>query len=445
MTLTAHLPRRRGGQAPHVEQRRLFTSALFVIARAGCVAFIALQLLTFLPVLPAYLTLADHPCRQNCALTIQDARSLTGAGISPHEYATVLFAVALLHVTLATLLAILLLIRRWYDRMALLTACFLVTAPTSFALHRAPIEIGPLQVTAFTLPPLLNLALSSLVAVVVFGVLLLFPSGSFVPGWSWVILVGLIGFTAVISIWPELQVARLIGWPPFGIATAVCIGYRYWRVASAAERKQMKLVAFVFVTVIITSLLLLLPTYSSLGTTIYQPLAVLAYELLLPLAPVTFFIAIQRYHLYAIDQLINKALVYGALSAVLAVVFVGGVIGMQTLARAVTGLDSPVAVVASTLLIAGLFQPLRSRIQKLIDRRFYRAKYDAQKTLAAFSVSLRHEISLTELQERLVTVINETMRPEHVSLWLTPPQVEGRKSSEGATSWPAGGDSVSGA
>jgi hypothetical protein len=382
------------------------------------VAFIALQLLTFLPVLPAYLTLADHPCRQNCALTIQDVRSLAGAGISPQGYAEVLFVVALLHVTLATLLALLLLLRRWRDRMALLTACFLVTVPTTFALHRAPIEIGPLQVTAFTLPPFLNLALSSLVAVVVFGVLLLFPSGGFAPGWSWVILVGLIGFTAVISVWPELQVARLIGWPPFGIATAVCIGYRYWRVASAPERQQMKLVAFVFVAVIVASLILLLPTYSSLGMTIYQPLAFLAYELLLPLAPITFFIAIQRYHLYEIDRLINKALVYGALSAILSVVFVFGVVGMQALARAVTGLDSPVALVASTLLIAGLFQPIRSRIQKAIDRRFYRARYDAQKALAAFNATLRQEISLTELQERVMGIVNETMRPAHVSLWI---------------------------
>jgi hypothetical protein len=165
----------------------------------------------------------------------------------------------------------------------------------------------------------------------------------------------------------------------------------------------------------------LLPTYSSLGATIYQPLAFLAYEFVLPIVPIIFFIAIQRYHLYAIDQLINKALVYGTLSAILAVVFVGGVIGMQALARAVTGLNSPVALVASTLLIASLFAPMRSRIQRVIDRRFYRAKYDAQKTLAAFSATLRQEVSLTALHTQLLAVVEHTMQPTHVSLWLVPP------------------------
>ena len=290
MTVASRLRIRPGESTPDADHQRRLLSALLAIARAGSVAFIALQLLTFLPVLPAYLTLADHPCRQNCALTTQDARSLAGAGISPEAYSRVLFAVAVWHVTLATLLALLLLIRRWHDRMALLTACFLIAMPTTFALHREPIELGPLQMTAFTLPLLLNLALSSLLAVVVFGVMLLFPSGSFVPRWSWGILVGLIGFTAVISAWPELQPARLIGWPLFGIGAAACMGYRYWRVATAPERRQMKLVAFVFVTVIMTSLVLLLPTYSSLGATIYQPLAFLAYEFVLPIVPIIFFL-----------------------------------------------------------------------------------------------------------------------------------------------------------
>jgi hypothetical protein len=312
-----------------VEQRRLLPSVFLVIARAGCVAFIALQLLTFLPVLPAYRTLADHPCRQNCALIIQDARSRAGAGISPQGYARVLFVVALLHVALATLLALLLLIWRWHDRMALITACCVIALPTNFALHLAPIEIGPLQVTAFTLPPLLTLALSSLLGVVLFGVLLLFPSGGFVPRWSCSILVGLIGFRAVKSPWPALLVARWIGWPLFVIGAVACIGYRYRHVATAPERRQMKLVAFVFVTIIITSLVLLLPTYSSLGMTIYQPLAFLTYEFLLPIVPITFFIAIQRYHLYEVDRLINKALVYGLLSAILALIFVDAVVFPQ--------------------------------------------------------------------------------------------------------------------
>jgi hypothetical protein len=138
--------------------------------------------------------------------------------------------------------------------------------------------------------------------------------------------------------------------------------------------------------------------------------------------PIAFFIAIQRYRLYDIDPIINKALVYGALSAILAIVYIGGVIGLQSLARTTTRQDSPFAVVASTLLIVGLFQPLRSRLQKIIDRRFYRSKYDAQKTLAAFGASLRQEVSLTELHARLLAVVEQTMQPASVSLWLAPPR-----------------------
>ena len=103
-------------------------------------------------------------------------------------------------------------------------------------------------------------------------------------------------------------------------------------------------------------------------------LSFLVYILTKLLVPITFFIAIQRYRLYEIDRIINKALVYGALSVILVAVYVMGVIGLQALARAITGQESPIALVASTLLIAGLFQPLRSRIQKLIDRRFYRSQ-----------------------------------------------------------------------
>jgi hypothetical protein len=161
-----------------------------------------------------------------------------------------------------------------------------------------------------------------------------------------------------------------------------------------------------------------------LGATLYQPVSYLVYILTKLLVPITFFIAIQRYQLYEIDRIINKALVYGVLTSILGAIFVGGVISLQSLVRTFTGQDSPVALVASTLLIAGLFQPIRSRIQRTIDRRFYRSKYDAQRTLASFNATLRHEVSLTELQGRLVGVVNDTLRPSHVSLWLAQPRIE---------------------
>lgn len=131
-------------------------------------------------------------------------------------------------------------------------------------------------------------------------------------------------------------------------------------------------------------------------------------------------IAIFRHHLYNIDLLINRTLVYGSLTAVLALVYVVGVVALQYLFRALTGGESQLAVVASTLVIAALFSPLRRRIQEFIDRRFYRRKYDAAKTLETFSAKLREETNLDALADDVLAVVQETMQPTHASLWLRP-------------------------
>jgi len=138
--------------------------------------------------------------------------------------------------------------------------------------------------------------------------------------------------------------------------------------------------------------------------------------------PIAIGVAILRYRLYEIDTLINRTLVYGALTASLALVYFGGVAITQTIFRAFTAQEQQpqLAIVVSTLVIAALFTPLRRRIQSFIDRRFYRSKYDARKTLEAFSAKLRDETDLDALNAELVGVVRETMQPAHVSLWLRP-------------------------
>jgi hypothetical protein len=138
--------------------------------------------------------------------------------------------------------------------------------------------------------------------------------------------------------------------------------------------------------------------------------------------PVAIGFAVLKYRLYDIDVVINLTLVYGSLTAALVAVYFGGVATTQTILRAFTGqTEQPqLAIVVSTLVIAALFNPLRRRIQSFIDRRFYRSKYDARKTLEAFSARLRDETDLETLNNNLAGVIRETMQPAHVSLWLRP-------------------------
>jgi hypothetical protein len=140
--------------------------------------------------------------------------------------------------------------------------------------------------------------------------------------------------------------------------------------------------------------------------------------ILVPSIPVATGVAIFRYRLYDIDRIINRTLVYGALTGVLVAVYVGGVVLLQTLFRSLTGGESTLAVVASTLAIAALFHPLRRRIQAFIDRRFYRERYDATKTLDVFSSKLRDETDLDVLAGHLVGVVRETVQPDRASLWL---------------------------
>jgi hypothetical protein len=181
------------------------------------------------------------------------------------------------------------------------------------------------------------------------------------------------------------------------------------------------------VALTVLSLLLLVLNLSHPGIHVYDYW--LGYALVVattPAIPVSIGIAILRYRLCDIDRIINRTLVYGALTVTLAVLYFGGVTATQALLRVVTGQHQgpQLVVVASTLLIAALFSPLRRRIQGFIDRRFYRSKYDASRTLQDFSGRLRDETDLEHLNSELLSIIREPMQPEHVSLWLAPARGE---------------------
>ena len=144
--------------------------------------------------------------------------------------------------------------------------------------------------------------------------------------------------------------------------------------------------------------------------------------------PIAVAIAILRYRLYDIDILINRTLVYGLLTATLVAVYFGGIVLLQRLFVAFTGEKSTLAVVASILVIAAVFSPLRSRVQAFVDRRFYRRKYDVRKTLETFLAKLRQETDLEALNEELVGIVEETLQPAHAGLWLQsdPPEAKGQ-------------------
>jgi hypothetical protein len=217
----------------------------------------------------------------------------------------------------------------------------------------------------------------------------------------------------------------IVGLLALAVACAVALFVRYRR-ANATEREQIKWLLYacaVFLVVYVGGFVSGLGGTASVGGYIWG----VFFGLSVIALPAAIAIAILKYRLYDIDLVINRTLVYGFLTATLVALYFVGIVVLQRFFVLLTGQQSTLAVVASTLLIAALFTPLRRRIQSFIDRRFYRRKYDARKTLEAFSSQLRNQTDLEALSDDLVGVVRETMQPAHVSLWLRPetaPKVE---------------------
>ncbi len=200
---------------------------------------------------------------------------------------------------------------------------------------------------------------------------------------------------------------------PTILACIVSVFLRFRR-ALGVERQQLKWFTYGMTLSILMLIIIIVLVFTTVNGGPGWP-----FYLAVVCIPISAGIAMLRYRLYDIDVLINRTLIYGILSAVLALAYVISILILQYLLSGFTE-GSQLAIVGSTLVIAVLFQPLRRRIQRIIDRRFYRSKYDAARTLSAFSARLRSEVDLQQLSEHLLTVVEETMQPTHVSLWLRP-------------------------
>jgi hypothetical protein len=211
------------------------------------------------------------------------------------------------------------------------------------------------------------------------------------------------------------------------VASVLSLVLRYRR-SRGEERQQIKWIAFaasfvglLYLIAMVCAFIFPSGSWFQAGSPLWLDLLGYAALISFTLVPIAVGFAVLRYRLYEIDIIINRTLVYGLLTVSLALVYFGGVTGLQRLLAPAVGQDGQLAIVASTLAIAALFNPLRRRIQELVDRRFYRRKYDARKTLEEFGAKLRDETDLEALNGELLAVVRETVQPEHVSVWLREP------------------------
>jgi hypothetical protein len=322
------------------------------------------------------------------------------------------------------ILGVVLFWRRSDDWMVVFTSAYLLlygtimAGPLEWVENFSTLAVDVLQPLLLTTPTL--------------ALIVLFPDGRFVPRWTRWLIVSSIALVAAIfylplAYWGAFMVVILL-------STMYAQVYRYRRVSTPTGRQQTKWVLFGFLLWWLLIMVLGVPYAIELNLPPGSPLpwwtlvSSTGWWLTLTIVPLSLSIAVLKYRLYDIDIIINRAIVYAALTALLAAGYIGTIMALQGVSsllfqvpfRAVFGQKSTLATIAATLAIAALFNPLRRRIQSLVDRRFYRRKYDAARTLEGFSMKLRDETDLEALSDDLVGVVRETMQPAHVSLWLRP-------------------------
>jgi hypothetical protein len=404
------------------------------LARVVWLSAAALLIASFLLTLPLTYAQLDQVCTGAACggirLRPQDLPTLAAWGLSPAvfaAYGTVLNGLALLT---WIVMGVLLFARGSAEpRILFFSFCLVVFGG------------GPNQALAVVQPSwwLPVTAYGFLADTCTILLLFLFPTGQFVPRWTrWIVLAAILvtlpsrffpDSPLSAATWPDaVKILGVLG--VFG-GSIVAQVYRYSRRSTPPERQQTK-----WVVLALGLFVLLLLTGEPVVDGAAPPLWVLlvygtAFQLALLLIPLAIAASILRYRLWEIDSLINKALVYGPLTALLGAFYAGLILGLEALVSTLTGQTGaePLVIVLSTLAIAALFLPVRRRIQQLIDRRFYRKKYDAVQTLAAFSATLRQEVDLEQVQQQLLALVQETMQPAQVSLWLRQPERQPTESS----------------
>src|SRR6266700_4713724 len=403
---------------------RLFGSWL-ILAQVVWIAAVTLIVAPFLAMLPAYYTLLQTVCTgTTCAIwqpTPGSALSIQKLGISVSTYATFTLALTLASAFFCFAIGAVIFWRRSNEWMALLVALGVIALGT--------VNVSSVLQASYSTWQVLAIVLDVLGDGIFFLVCSLFPNGQFVPRWTrWLLpcwLVSGMVFLFLRDISFVYLVHNLV-WLAEIILLVIALLYRYHYSSSPLQRQQTKWVIFgtCVAGIIVVGLrisTLIFPSLWQAGS-FYRLISGPAYIVVVLIVPISFGVAILRFRLYDIDIVINRTLVYSTLTVLLATVYFGLVFAMQSILRGLISQTNGVALVVSTLAIAALFQPLRHRIQSLIDRRFYRRKYDAARTLATFSATIRDEVDLNQLRERLLAVVEETMQPAHVSLWLCPPK-----------------------
>jgi hypothetical protein len=406
---------RSGAPDTHLRGRKL------ILARVGWVAVVSLLVALFLARLPVYYTALQTVCTgAMCGAqpTPDSAQVLQKLGLSVSAYAAFTLALTIALAFLCFTLGAVIFWRRSDDWMALLGALAVVA---SVALNANVFAMdmnsawGWLAMVLFVLGTGVYLLFLSL-----------FPDGRFVTPWArWLLLC-----------WPvAVFVYFMFMYSPF--YTLVCLAalgllmiaqvYHYRTAASPLQRQQTKWLFFggsvaVIIAVGLTVPQLIFPSLGQAGS-FYQLVTATAYIVILFIVPLFIGLAILRYRLWDIDIIIHRTLVYSTLTVMLAAIYEVSVFTLESFTGGLTLIrGNQLAIFASTLLIGLLFKPLHDRTRAQIDRRFYRRKYDAARTLAAFSATIRDEVDLNQLCAKLTAVVEETMQPAHVSLWLCPPK-----------------------